>query len=71
MLASAVFLIHQKKNRTWQIAAHKHTLTGCLYGSRDAGVIKVRTAGTDGRRHISETTFLQAHFVKCFKLVLK
>ena len=33
-----------------------------------SGVIKV---GTDGRRHIWETAFLQAHFVKHLKPVLK
>ena len=35
------------------------------------GVVKVGTAGTDDRRHILETTFLQAHFVKRLKPVLK
>ena len=31
------------------------------------GVDKIGTAGIDGRRHISETTFLRAHFVELLK----
>jgi hypothetical protein len=36
----------------------------------EPGVIKMGTAGTDGRRHISKTTFLQAHFVKINFIIL-
>ena len=56
------FLTERRKRvKLGSFSSNWRTING---GVPQAGVEKVGTAGTDGRRHILEqTTFLQAHFV--------